>query len=133
MGLYVKDYFPEYAAISEQFLSEIKSKEKEITRIVAELPEVGTQVEEVEKFKRRRKRAEEMARRYGAEGFLILKYTSFILELWNDRKRGSLTKEAWANEVLEKYKEMLKRSYRDSSEKIYTDFINIAKRLGYLS
>ncbi|MEM2926318.1 MAG: hypothetical protein QXO94_02485 [Candidatus Bathyarchaeia archaeon] len=133
MELQVKDSLQEHNAIFEQFLREVESKEKEILGIVSELPEVEAQVTGIEKFKQKRKRAEEIARRYGAYGPLLPLYTSFILELWNDRKRGMLTKEAWANKVLEKHKEKLKGLNKDSSEKIYNDFVNIAKRLAYIS
>ncbi|MEM4480878.1 MAG: hypothetical protein QXG58_06520, partial [Candidatus Bathyarchaeia archaeon] len=59
-------------------------------------------------------------------------YTSFILELWNDKKRGSLTKEAWANKILEKYEQSLKGTNK-RSEKIFDDLVKIAKSLGYIS
>ncbi|MEM1587330.1 MAG: hypothetical protein QW457_07875 [Candidatus Bathyarchaeia archaeon] len=90
---YIKDYVQEHYVIFEQFLSEIRSKQKKITRIIGELPEVKAQVGRIEKFKWKREKSEEIARRYGAKGFSIPIYTSFILELWNDRRRGTLTRE----------------------------------------
>lgn len=135
LKLHVKDLLQEREkTVFEQFLGEIESKEEEIAGIVNELPEVRAQVRGIEKFKNKRERAEEIARRFGAQGFLLPLYVSFILELWNDRKRGNLTKEAWANKILEKYRDELKRSYRAPFfDKIYTDLINIAKMLGYVS
>ena len=58
------------------------------------------------------------------KAFFIPTYTNFILELWNDKKRGTLTKEEWANKVLAKY--------REASEKVYNDLIKIARELGYI-
>ncbi|MEM1659954.1 MAG: hypothetical protein QXR17_02245 [Candidatus Bathyarchaeia archaeon] len=130
--LHVKDCLQEHNVIFEQFLSEIRSKEKEIAGMVNELPEVKAQVERIERFKNKRVRAEEIARKYGAQGFDIPWYTSFILELLNDKKRGSLTKEAWANKILEKYEQNSKGTNK-RSEKIFDDLVKIAKSLGYIS
>ncbi|MEM2560617.1 MAG: hypothetical protein QXD53_07530 [Candidatus Bathyarchaeia archaeon] len=121
---YIRDYIQEYYVIFEQFLSEVRRKQKEITRIIDELPEVEAQVKGIDKSKRKRERAEEIALRHGAKGFFIPTYTNFILELWNDKKRGTLTKEEWANKVLAKY--------RETSEKVYNDLIKIARELGYI-
>jgi len=121
---YIKDNVQEYYMIFEQFLSEVRDKQDEITQIISELPEVESWIEGIERSKRKRKKAEEIALRHGAKGFFIPTYTNFILELWNDKKRGTLTKEEWANKVLAKY--------RKTSEKVYNDLIKIARELGYI-
>lgn len=102
---YIKDNVQKYYVIFKKFLIEVEDKQEEITQIIDESPEVKAHVERIEKFKRKRERAEGIARRYGATGFSIPIYTSFILELWNDRRKGTLTKEEWFNKVLAKYKE----------------------------
>ncbi|MEM4425907.1 MAG: hypothetical protein QW335_07995 [Candidatus Nezhaarchaeales archaeon] len=130
---YIKDNVQGYYVIFEQFLSEVRDKQYEITQIISKLPEVEFWVEGIERFKWKRKKAEEIAHRHGAKGLFIPTYTNFILELWNDKKRGALTREEWANKVLAKYREMLMKGLnRDFSEKAYNDLIKIARDLGYI-
>jgi len=125
-------YMPGYNAIFEQFLNDVKSKQEEIVGIVKDSREVKAQIQGIERFKGKRKKAEEIARRYMDTGYDIPFYTQFILELWNDRKRGALTKEEWANKILTKYKEMQKGLRSDFAEKRYNKLVQIVKSLGYI-
>lgn len=128
----IEKYMQEYKAVFEQFLNDVKSKQEEIMGIIKESSEVKAQVQGIEKFKEKHKKAEKIARRYMDIGYDIPFYTQFILELWNDRKRGVLTKEEWANKVLAKYKRMSKGLRSDVQERRYNKLVQIAKDLGYI-
>jgi hypothetical protein len=113
-------------------LSEIEGREEEIIRIIRESPEVKTKVRGIEKFKIMRKRAEDVARKYAESGFDIPFYACFILELWNDKKKGNMTKKEWGEKVFAKYQNMTKGLNKEAAEKRRINLTNIARILGYL-
>jgi hypothetical protein len=118
--------------IINQLLSEIESKEEEIIRIIRGSPEVKTQVGGIERFKMGRKRAEEIARKYAESGFDIPFYACFILELWNDKRRGNMRKKEWGEKILAKYQSMTEGLNKEAAEKRRINLTNIARNLSYL-
>jgi hypothetical protein len=118
--------------IINQLLSEIEDKEEEIICMLKESPEVKTQVRGIERSKMGRKRAEEIARKYAESGFDIPFYTCFILELWNDKKRGNMTKKEWGEKILAKYQSMTKGLNEEAAAKRRNTLIGIARNFGYL-
>ena len=130
---YYREYIHGYDVIFEQFLSEVKSRQEEIMRIIRESPEVKACVRGAEKLKEMSKKAREIAIKYIGTGYDLPFYTNLILELWSDDKRGAMTKEEWAGKVLAEYKEeKLKGLRKDVAEKKYRNLVNIANSLGYV-
>jgi hypothetical protein len=129
---YIKNCIEDYDEIFDRFLLEVRGKRKEIVQLIKGSPEVEAQIRGIEKFKLKNEKARKIAIKYIDTGYDIPFYVSFILELWNDRKRGPMTKEEWAEKTLSKYKDMLMGLRNDVAEKRYNNLLSIAKSLGYI-
>lgn len=132
IGQIVKDYLGEYYTLWEQIEPELMRHQDELSREMSRLLEVQSQIANVERLKMDNRRAEEMVSRYPrSKGALKKLYIGFVRRLWS-KKRGETPKNEWGMQVLEEFKQKLGGMNKEASETVYRDFVDIAKRAGYM-
>ena len=130
IGIIVKEYLSEYYHLWKQMEPELMRLQGELAGEVGRLPEVRSQVENVERLKRMNEMAERLVSRYPrCRGFDKVLYMNFVKRLW----RGDIPKNEWAMRVLEEFRQMLRGRREDDREAIYSDLMDVARRLGYIS
>jgi hypothetical protein len=127
----IKESLQEYSAYWDELSASLKDDEKTLAEAINQLPEIESAVSNIERFKQKRNAAESLAKQYpNAKHVQIPIYTDFIMEL-RSKKRWKKPKDEWATELMKKYCESGGLN-NETREKIRADFVDIAKRLGYI-